>query len=284
MPPLDRFRYDGFAIDPAISTVICNYSAADRTFTERFTFAEGGDWTDPAVVAATRILYLLAGVSYYKTTAADLIDLGDIATTPRERDFLRTYFIEGLGEFAYRNALDLHGLRVEGPDAPPAPAAVYEPEPGRPLIPFGGGIDSIVTVDAVVADHPDATLFVVEPPGDSFTAIEDAAAVSGLPVTRVARAIDPLVRRSAEFGFLNGHVPVTAIVTAAALVAAVLDRRDAVVLSNEWSASVPTLESDGHVVNHQWSKGETFERAFGDLVLSTLGPQIAVFSYLRPRS
>ena len=100
----------------------------------------------------------------------------------------------------------------------------------------------------------------------------------------MARAIDPLVRRSAELGFLNGHVPVTAIVTAAALVAAVLDRRDAVVLSNEWSASVPTVESDGHAVNHQWSKGETFEWAFGDLVLSTLGPQIAVFSYLRPRS
>jgi hypothetical protein len=37
-------------------------------------------------------------------------------------------------------------------------------------------------------------------------------------------------------------------------------------------------------VNHQWSKGEQFERAFGDLVLSTFGPGIAVFSYLRPRS
>ena len=147
MPPLDRFRYDGFAIDPANSTVICNYSTADRTFTERFTFPEGGDWTDPAVVAAVRILYLLAGVSYYKTSAPDVIDLGDIATTPHERAFLRTYFIEGLGEFAYRNALDLRGLRVEGPEAPPAPAFVFEPEPGRPLIPFGGGIDSIVTVE-----------------------------------------------------------------------------------------------------------------------------------------
>ena len=65
--------------------------------------------------------------------------------------------------------------------------------------------------------------------------------MTGLPVTRVERTLDPLVRRSAELGFLNGHVPVTAVITAAALVAAVLDRRDAVVLSNEWSASVPTL-------------------------------------------
>jgi hypothetical protein len=103
-------------------------------------------------------------------------------------------------------------------------------------------------------------------------------------VTRVTRTIDPLVRRSAELGFLNGHVPVTAIISAAALVAAVLAGRDAVVLSNEWSASVPTVVADGRAVNHQWSKGEEFEKAFGDLVLSTLGPGIAVFSYLRPRS
>ena len=79
MPPPDRFRYDGFAIDPADSVVACRYSTAGHSFTERFTFEHGGDWDDPAVVAAVRILYLLAGVSYYKTSAAPLIDLGDTA-------------------------------------------------------------------------------------------------------------------------------------------------------------------------------------------------------------
>jgi hypothetical protein len=37
-------------------------------------------------------------------------------------------------------------------------------------------------------------------------------------------------------------------------------------------------------VNHQWSKGEEFERAFAALVRDTLGPALSVFSYLRPRS
>jgi hypothetical protein len=77
---------------------------------------------------------------------------------------------------------------------------------------------------------------------------------------------------------------VTAIVTAAAVVAAVLERRDAVVLSNERSASVPSLVADGVAVNHQWSKGEEFERSFAALVRDELGPGLAVFSYLRPRS
>ena len=122
MPPSDRFRYDGFAIDPADAVVTCRYSTAGHTFTERFTFGTEGDWADPAVDAAVRILYLLAGVSYYKTSAAPVIDLGDLPTTAWERDFLRSYYVNGLGEFAYRNGLDLRGLRLEGPDAPPAPA------------------------------------------------------------------------------------------------------------------------------------------------------------------
>ena len=284
MPPSDRFRYDGYAIDRADSVVVCHYATRDHAFSERFAFESGGDWEDSAVLAAVRLLYLLAGVSYYKTTAAPVIDLAELPTTAPERDFLRAFYLNGLGEFAYRNDLDLGGLEVEGPEAGALQPVDFEPDPGRPLIPFGGGIDSIVTVTALAADHPDAALCVVAPPGHRFSAIEDAAAVTGLPVRRIARTIDPLVRRSAELGFLNGHVPVTAIITAAALVTAVLERRDAVVLSNEWSASVPTLVTDGLAVNHQWSKGEEYERAFGGLVLSTFGPRLSVFSYLRPRS
>ncbi len=283
-PPPDQFHYDGFVIDPAASTVTCTYSTSGHTFAERFTFGTGGDWDDPAVRAAVRVLFLVAGVSYYKTTAAPMIDLGDLPTTAAERAFLSGYYVHGLAEFAYRNGIDLRSVAVRGPEAAPGAPVAYDPDPGRPLIPFGGGIDSIVTVEALSGDHPGAALCVVHPPGDRFAAIEDAAAQTGLPVTRIARQIDPLVRRSAELGFLNGHVPVTAIITAAAVVAAVLERRDAVVLSNEWSASVPTLVADGHPVNHQWSKGEEFERGFGELIHGALGPGLSVFSYLRPRT
>jgi hypothetical protein len=64
----------------------------------------------------------------------------------------------------------------------------------------------------------------------------------------------------------------------------VLEQRDAVVLSNEWSASAPTLVAGGVAVNHQWSKGEDFERTFGELVRAALGPDLSVFSFLRPRT
>jgi UDP-N-acetyl-alpha-D-muramoyl-L-alanyl-L-glutamate epimerase len=284
MPPPDQFRYDGFAIDPVAGTIDCSYSTRHHAFTESFAFGPRGDWDGPALVAAARLLFLLAGVSYYKTTASRIIDLGPHPTTKAERTFLRRFYVHGLAEFAHRNGLDLTSLDVVGPDAGQAAPVNYDPAPGRPLVPFGGGIDSIVTVDAIARDHPDTVLFVVHPPEQRFAAIDDAAAVTGLPVRHAARRIDPQVRRSAELGFLNGHVPVTAIVTAAAIVAAVLDGRDAVVLANEWSASVPTLVVEGRAVNHQWSKGDEFERDLGEQVAATFGPGLEVFSYLRPRT
>ncbi len=129
-------------------------------------------------------------------------------------------------------------------------------------MPFGGGIDSIVTVEGVRNVAADVALFVVSRPGDRFAAIERPAEVSGLPVVRAGREIDPQLLRSAELGFRNGHVPVTGIISAIAVLAAVLDDRDSVVMSNEWSASIPTLEYQGRPVNHQYSKSAEFEAAF----------------------
>jgi hypothetical protein len=280
----ERFVYDGYVVDPDQGEVACRYSTGGHTFTERFVFGPQGDWSEPAVDAAARILFLLAGVSYYKTTAARVIDLGTTTTTAAERAFLTTYHVNGLAEFAYKNGIDLRDLRIEGPETTATERPEYIPLPSRPLIPFGGGIDSIVTVATMKQQVTDVKLCVVHPPGQRFAAIEDAASVTGLPVVRITRQIDPLLRRADELGFLNGHVPITAIITAATVVKAVLDRRDAVVLSNEWSASVPTLVHEGVPVNHQWSKGIEFEEDFARLVAHALGSHISIFSYLRSRS
>ncbi|MGH3276314.1 MAG: hypothetical protein ACRDNZ_18555 [Streptosporangiaceae bacterium] len=136
------FRYEAFRLDPVRDLLSCQYSLGDRPFEERVTFPGGGQWDDPAVTAAARLVFLLAGVSYYKTAAPPVIDLGDTAVTDLERQFLRAFYLDGLGEFAYRNGLDLSGLRIDGPSADGlAPAGGRESVPVRPLVPFGGGID-----------------------------------------------------------------------------------------------------------------------------------------------
>lgn len=282
----DVFRYETHEIDPAAGQVLCRYSmdggpSGGWTFTERVTLDQAGHWDSPAARAAARLIFLLAGVSYYKTAAPPVIDLGENALTDAERSFLREFYLQGLGEFAYRNGLDLDDLRIEGPTSEGGPPGGGEREPRRPLVPFGGGIDSIVTTE-IVRQHADAALFVVSRPGDRFEAIERPAAVTGLPVVRAEREIDPRLLRSADYGFLNGHVPVTGIISAIAVLAAVLEDRDAVVMSNEWSSSIPTLQNErGRPVNHQYSKSDAFEEAFRGILGQSMPDY---FSMLRPRS
>jgi UDP-N-acetyl-alpha-D-muramoyl-L-alanyl-L-glutamate epimerase len=320
------FRYAGFDIDAERGVLSCRYELDGREFTERVTLASGPRWHTEAARAAARLVFLLAGVSYYKTTAPPVVDLGKTALTDAEHAFLREFYVQGLGEFAYRNALDLTSLRLEARSAspagttppdlpapggtqppsaplggtqppsaplggtqPPSPPLGVTPLAARPggqqraLVPFGGGIDSIVTVEQV-RQRADVALFVVSRPADRFDAIEQPAAVTELPVVRAEREIDPQLLRSAELGFLNGHVPVTGILSAIAVLAAVIEDRDAVVISNEWSASVPTLEYQGRPVNHQFSKSEQFEAAFRDVLAHNPAPLPGYFSWLRDRT
>ena len=294
------FRYRDYVVDAERGVLSLRYELDGREFTERVTLPPGARWDTGEARAAARLVFLLSGVSYYKTAAPPVIDVGETALTGTEEAFLREFYLQGLAEFAYRNHLDLTQLRIEArsvspggddpPQTPPDPGGnPFPPDPLGPptgglraLVPFGGGIDSIVTVEQV-RQQADVALFVVSRPADRFDAIEQPAAVTGLPVVRAEREIDPQLLRSAELGFLNGHVPVTGILSAIAVLAAVLEDRDAVVMSNEWSASIPTLEFDGRPVNHQFSKSEEFEAAFRG-VLADQGCLPDYFSWLRDRT
>ncbi len=277
------FRYESFQSDAERGLLTCSYSLDGREFTERVTLLPGPGWRTGPARAAARLVFLLAGVSYYKTAAPPVIDFGPTALTDTELAFLRAFYVHGLGEFAYRNALDLTPVRLEAKRAAAGPASPAADRTGRAMVPFGGGIDSIVVAERV-RGLADAALFVVNRPTDRFEAIEAPAAVTGLPVVRAGREIDPQLLRSAEYGFLNGHVPVTGILSAIAVLAAVLTGRDAVVMSNEWSASVPTLEYKGRPVNHQYSKSDAFEAAFRGVLAQGPGPMPQYFSWLRDRT
>ena len=117
------FRYEGYQIDPARGLLTCRYSVGDYRFSERVTVpgAAPERWGREDVDEAARLVFLLAGVSYYKTAAPPVIDLGETAVTDTERAFLRAFYTGGLAEFGYRNGLDLSGLQIEGP-ARPSPA------------------------------------------------------------------------------------------------------------------------------------------------------------------
>ena len=118
---------------PSRGLLTCRYSLGGRDFTEEITFGPGGNWDAPGVTQAARLICLLAGVSYYKTAAPPVIDLGRLPVTAAELGFLRGFYLDGLGEFAYRNDLDLSALQFTGGviGEPPAAAPAGPSDPAR---------------------------------------------------------------------------------------------------------------------------------------------------------
>lgn len=274
-----KFTYERVDLSPATGTVTSTYRLDERTFSEVVSLPPELDWDAPGLPAAARLLFLLSGVSYYKTAAPPVIDLGSTPVTAQDVAFLRQFYLEGLGEFSYVNELPLDDLEIVGGDVAERDPGTAPEGPERALIPFGGGIDSVVVVEETKRRVPDSSLFIA----GRYDPIEASAALTGLPIVRASRKLDPQVLKSAENGFLNGHVPVTGVLSAIAVTAAVLDHRSSVVMSNEWSASSPTVEVDGRGVNHQYSKSLCFESGFRRMLEGAV-PGVRYFSALRPYS
>ena len=95
------FRYESFVTDAATGLLTCTYSLDGREFTERVTLPPGPRWETPSAQAAARLVFLLAGVSYYKTAAPPVIDLGSIPLTTREQHFLHAYYTNTTSSYAF---------------------------------------------------------------------------------------------------------------------------------------------------------------------------------------
>jgi hypothetical protein len=233
-----------------------------------------------ALGRAVGLLHLIAGVSYYKTCFAPEISVEADPPAPDVAAFLHQLYTRGLAECRFVN--DLRGREI-----PPFPSmAGAAPEAGpaglgdRPLVPIGGGKDSIVTLEAVRGTGREPLLFSV----GNAPAVVRTVQVAGLPHVSVTRALDPRLLELNRRGAINGHVPVTAVVSCLAVIAALVHGAGAVVMADERSASVGSLTWDGIEVNHQYSKSWDFERRFAAVVARHVAADLAYFSLLRPWS
>lgn len=241
----------------------------ELAFTERIEFPFDLP-ASPEVEQAVRVLHLVAGVSYYKCIAPATLVLP--ALTAAERRLVTALYDEGLREFAYRNGIGVP-LPVELSTPPDlADPAVFGLRGTGALVPIGGGKDSAL----VAALVPDGQLFAVNPVG----AHVHLAEALGRPLLGVKRILDPQLRELVAAGAPNGHVPVTAITSAIAVLTAVaLGLRD-VLMGIERSADEPSLVTkDGVSVNHQFSKSWAAEQLLR-AVFAPIGVQY--LSLLRP--
>lgn len=233
-----------------------------------------------AVERAVRLLHLVTGVSYYKAAVPNDIRIDGYAIDAATAVLLEQVYVHGLGEFAYRNGLSLHG-RVRFPVAAAAPAAA--PPAGlrqHALVAIGGGKDSLVSIEALRSAGIAQTVTWI---GGSQL-IAACAARTGLPTLNIGRALAPELFEYNRQGAWNGHIPVTAINSVIMVLAALLHGVDQVVFSNERSASYGSMIPGTGEVNHQWSKGWAFEQALGGYVQSHVAADLKYYSLLRPLS
>ena len=284
-PIATAFEFKGRQIDVERQSISLIYTAPPHgEFREEFRFpAAPTTLSEGRMVALTRaveLLHQIAGVSYYKAFVPPTIRFRGSAPSRPRAAFLDRLYVHGLGEFAYENGMSLQG-RIRFPHGDDAPTASAIDWPARVAVPVGGGKDSIVSLElAKDLGMPVAALQV----GDSKL-IQDVIRVSGVPRIHIQRKLSLRLRELNAQGALNGHVPVTAVLSAAFLVAAIWHGFDRVVMSNERSANAENLiDADGLPINHQYSKSLDFERAFRAEVEREVITGWNYFSVLRPLS
>ena len=229
---------------------------------------------------ALRVLHLIAGVSYYKAAVPAQLQVEGEPIDATTAAFLEQVYLNGLGEFAYRNGLDLRGrIRFPHGEAADAVAPVLGLQ-AHALVAIGGGKDSLVSIEALRAEGVAQTVTWI---GGSQL-IAACAAHTGLPTLNIGRQLAPQLFDFNRQGAWNGHIPVTAVNSAILAFAAVVLGMDQVVFSNERSASYGSLIPGTGEVNHQWSKGWAFESMFARWLQSHVAADLRYYSLLRPLS
>ena len=238
-----------------------------------------------AAESALRLLHLIAGVSYYKAAVPGEIRIEGYSIDADTATLIESIYVNGLGEFAYRNGLNLHE-RIRFPhdddSLPHAPSLQLD---HHALVAIGGGKDSLVSIEALRSLGVAQTVTWI---GGSQL-IAACAARTELPSRNIGRQLAPALFEYNRQGAWNGHIPVTAVNSAILVFAAVLLDADQVVFSNERSASYGSLirSEDGlgtSEVNHQWSKSWAFEEAFAAHVRKHVAADLHYYSLLRPLS
>lgn len=254
-----------------------------------FDFKEKLRWPEPlrnsvSIESLHKSLHLALGMSYYKTFIPPVIEHRYGLTAP-ETQFWNSVYINGLGEFLYKNDLDPSVLAQFAPQDGIKSEAdrTLELQP-KALLGIGGGKDSIVAGEILKDSKIDVQGFVVATKTNTGMANTVTEAM-GIDLSVVERTIDPgILTANQESGAYNGHIPVSMIFALIGSVLAINSNSAYVMVANESSASIPQMQWHNRKVNHQWSKSLEFEILFQNYIHESVALGLHYFSAIRPLS
>jgi UDP-N-acetyl-alpha-D-muramoyl-L-alanyl-L-glutamate epimerase len=282
-----RFIFRSYTFDRATGDVVFTYAIDDDEFVERLTLplpASGiPEGIDDTLNRALFALHLIAGVSYYKAKLPPKIIVESGALSTEQTVFWNKLYTLGLGEFFFQNQLDFRDY-INFPISDVAPIVHTDQSnvsiAASALLPIGGGKDSLVAVEMLKAANVPFDLVMF----GNHARIREVAGEVGKPLLPIARSIDPKLIDLNKAGAWNGHVPITAYVSIASYIVALLHGKRDVIFANERSANSGNAEFEGVMINHQYSKSLEAERDLQVYLAAFVSPSVRVFSLLRPMS
>ena len=222
-------------------------------------------------------------ISYFKITCSPqfVIKCGNL--NEDQKKWYRKLFYLGLGEFRYRNNIEVNEedfVSFEGL------GNVIEQEEATDssslkgiLIPVGGGKDSNVTMD-ILKPYKEESLAVSIGAKDVVKECCSVAGFNDKDIVEIYRIFPVELKNANDSGYLNGHTPFSAIVAFYTYLVSYLLGKKYVALSNEDSANQSNVE--GVNINHQYSKTFEFEKDFREFADKYLKADVEYFSLLRP--
>lgn len=222
-------------------------------------------------------LGMVEAISYWKAACPPELVVEAGSLTAEQISWWHDLFINGLGEFFYKNQVDFTTpdfLTISSPSRTSRTSRTFNTSYNGDLILASGGKDSAVTLELTKSMPQRKVAMLLNPTPAALKIVETA----GYKSIIVKRTIDATLLELNHQGYLNGHTPFSAYLAFLGTLVASIHGFKHVVASNESSASEGNIEYLGKIINHQYSKSFEFEKKFREYE----NPNY--FSFLRPLS
>ena len=276
---MNKFIFKSYDFNPTTRTAFFRYGFEDGTeFEESVQFSQAGEYDKELLDRVLFLSFMLVGTSYYKAFPSREVMMEAGALDEWQAKFFNTVYQEGLSQFAFENQLTRDDLVHFTPTATSGAKAPLRAAGNGVLSLQSGGKDSLLSATLLGEKEVPFTSWYIGSSSHYPMVLE----MIGRPLMTAERFIDiESLKETKERGGLNGHVPITYIVTSFALIDAVLNGARTVVLSighegeepHDWIGDLP--------VNHQWSKTWPAEQALAEYIHRYISADLQVGSPLR---
>ena len=222
---------------------------------------------------------LVEMISFYKLTCSPKIVINAGFISLDQINWFKKLIFNGLGEFFYKNNISTTIDNLVNIVCTKDQLDILTPNycGSGNLIAVGGGKDSCVSLE--ILNEENNTCFVINPQSVQLECCY-AAGYTDENIIKVTRDFekDKIIELNNK-DFLNGHIPISAVIAFISYLCAYLSNKGNIILSNESSANEATVL--GSNINHQYSKTIEFENDFRYYIQNYFKLNINYFSLLR---